>query len=421
MDKETLLDFLGQYDEDLYAELMNTDDVEGFISKHTADLQSFPGYAEIEKPKAKEPKERVKEAFVQYEGNHPDYVIEKAGLLGLEPADVNNYLAELAAEQKAAQDYQAQQQALYDRQQAVNGYTHPYFGMEETNPVNKLLNWAADRIISNDTKKAIIEDPNNTARIAGNAATDIGGTTLDFLPGFGGIVAGPAVRTVRDIAEDKELDDIIANRGTDLVTNLVLSQGLKGIPGVKDMGPLRKVEEKLPMNDWVVLAERAKKNKAALPELPKFKNMTEAQEWLLKQPKEQRAAYQKALDDAYGQGWRKDLDKTREVLEETRKKENRQTDRALNWQKENRVKAGIGEAIPQATVGLEKTAVHQTKDAAFGNDKKVANPKKIKGDYDKALDYIIEQNKRQWEAGFRPNSTDDIVAKAYQKWLKEEN
>ena len=50
MDKDTLLDFLGQYDEDLYAELMNTDDVEGFIAKHTAELQSFPGYAEIEKP-----------------------------------------------------------------------------------------------------------------------------------------------------------------------------------------------------------------------------------------------------------------------------------------------------------------------------------------------------------------------------------
>ena len=49
------------------------------------------------------------------------------------------------------------------------------------------------------------------------------------------------------------------------------------------------------------------------------------------------------------------------------------------------------------------------------------NPKKIKGDYDKALNYIIEQNKRQWAAGFRPNSTDDIVAKAYQKWLLEEN
>lgn len=421
MDKDTLLDFLGQYDEDLYAELMDTDDVQGFINKHRADLQSFPGYAEIEKGPEKTPKERVKEAFTSYTDNNPYYVEEKAQLLNLKPEEVNSLLAELAAEQKAAEDYQAQQQLLYERQKAVNEYQHPYFGMDVDNPVNKGLNWLADQIISPDTRYAVIEDPSNTGRIYGNAAVDVIGTGADFLPGAGGIVVGPALRTARDIAEDKELTDIITDRGIDLVANLALNEGLKGMPGIRDLGPLRKVEEKLPMNDWTVQAERATRGKAKLPELPKFKNTTEAQEWILKQPKAQRDAYQKALDEAVGKKEiRESMSKTQDALDEARKQQNRQSERAQEWAKKHPVKAGVGEAIPKVTTGFEKTAVHKTKEK-FGDDKKVSNPKKIKGDYNKALDYIIEQNKRQWAAGFRPNSTDDIVAKAYQKWLEEEN
>jgi hypothetical protein len=422
MNKDTLLDFLGQYDQDLYNELMNTDDVQGFVNRHVKDLQSFPGYAEIEKGPEKTPKEKVKEAFTSYVDNNPYYVEEKAQLLNLKPDEVNSLLAELAAEQKAAEEYQAQQQLMYDRQKAVNDYQHSYLGMDTANPVNKILNWAADKIISDDTRKAIIEDPNNTARIAANAAVDVGGTAADFMPGVGGIVVGPALRTGRDIAEDKDLADIVVDRGADLGANLVLNEGLKGIPGVRDFGPLRKVEEKLPTNEWVELAERANKNKGALPDMPKFKNLTEAQEWILKQPKAQRDAYQKALDEAVGKKEvREAMSKTQEALDEARKQQNRQTERAKEWAKQNKGKAAVGEAIPQLTTGLEKTGVHMTKEGLSGDDKKISNPKKIKGDYDKALDYIIEQNKRQWAAGFRPNSTDDIVAKAYQKWLLEEN
>lgn len=420
MDKDTLLDFIGPYSDDLFSELMNTDDVQGFINRHRKELQSFPGYAEIEKGPEKTPKEKVKEAFTSYNDNDPYYVEEKAQLLNLKPDEVNSLLAELAAEQKAAEEYQAQQQLMYDRQQAVNDYQHSYLGMDTSNPVNKLLNWAADKIISDDTRKAIIEDPSNTARIAANAAVDVGGTAADFLPGVGGIVVGPALRTGRDIAEDKDLADIVTERGMDLGANLVLNEGLKGIPGVRDFGPLRNVEEKLPTNTWVEYAERASKNKKPLPELPTFKSYDEAMEWISKQPKAQRDTYMKALDDAYGKGFNKDLGKARETLEETRLKENRQTERAKEWAKEHQVKAGVGEAIPQVTKGLEKTGAHKTKEG-LTESKKIQNPKKIKGDYDKALDYIIEQNKRQWAAGFRPNSTDDIVAKAYQKWLLEEN
>lgn len=421
MNKDTLLDFLGQYDQDLYNELMNTDDVQGFVNRHIKDLQSFPGYAEIEKGPEKTPKEKVKEAFTSYVDNNPYYVEEKAQLLNLKPDEVNSLLAELAAEQKAAEEYQAQQQLMYDRQQAVNDYQHSYLGMDTSNPVNKLFNWAADKIISDDTRKAIIEDPNNTARIAANAAVDVGGTAADFMPGVGGIVVGPALRTGRDIAEDKELADIVTERGMDLGANLVLNEGLKGIPGVQDLGPLRKVEEKLPTGKWVEQAERAARNKGKLPEIPKFKNIPEAQEWIMKQPKAQRDAYQKALDDAYGKKEvREAMSKTQDALDKARKQQNKNTERARRWAKEHPVKAGVGEAIPLVTVGAEKTGVHKAKEGLTGSEK-ISNPKKIKGDYDKALDYIIEQNKRQWAAGFRPNSTDDIVAKAYQKWLLEEN
>ena len=421
MDKDTLLDFLAPYDEDLYAELMNTDDVQGFINKHRADLQSFPGYAEIEKGPEKTPKERVKEAFTSYTDNNPYYVEEKAQLLNLKADEVNALLAELAAEQKAAEEYQAQQQLLYERQKAVEEYQHPYFGMDVDNPINKGLNWLADQIISPDTRKAVIEDPSNTGRIYGNAAVDVIGTGADFLPGVGGIVVGPAIRTGRDIAEDKDLADIVIDRGADLGANLVLNEGLKGIPGVRDLGPLKKVEEKLPMNEWTTQAERAARGKAKLPEVPKFKTTAEAQEWIMKQPKAQRDAYQKALDEAVGKKEiRESISKTQEALDEARKQQNRHSERAQQWTKEHPVKAGIGEAIPKVTTGVEKTTVHKSKEQ-LKDDKKVSNPKKIKGDYNKALDYIIEQNKRQWAAGFRPNSTDDIVAKAYQKWLEEEN
>lgn len=420
MNKDTLLDFIGPYSDDLFNELMSTDDVEGFINRHRKELQSFPGYAEIEKGPEKTPKEKVKEAFASYDDNDPYYVEEKAQLLNLKPDEVNSLLAELAAEQKAAEEYEKQQQLLYDRQQAVNNYQHPYFGMDVDNPANRALNWIADRIISNDTRKAVIEDPSNTARIVGNAATDIGGTAADFIPGIGGIVVGPAIRTARDVAEDKDVSDIITERGIDLGTNLVFNEGLKGIPGAKDFGPLRRVEEKLPTGKWTEFAEQAKNYKATLPEIPKFKNRAEALEWLSKQPKAQQEAYQKALFDAYGKGWRKELDKAREVLDEARKKENRNSKVAAEWKKEHQVKAGVGEAIPLATTGLEKTGAHKSKEALSG-DQKIANPKKIKGDYDKALDYIINENKRFWAAGFKPNSTDDIIAKAYQKWLLEEN
>lgn len=40
-------------------------------------------------------------------------------------------------------------------------------------------------------------------------------------------------------------------------------------------------------------------------------------------------------------------------------------------------------------------------------------------DYDKAIDYVIDDYKRMWDAGFVPHDDGSIVYEAYQKYLKD--
>lgn len=422
MNKDELLDYLASTDAELYKDLMSYDGkTEDFYKQNKQRLRELPDFPDVEdKLKApKTPKERVKDAFDDYDGLDPYYVEQKANKLNLNVDEVNKWLNELYNERKAAEEFEKKAQLDYERQKAVDDYQHRYFGMSEDNPLNKGLNKLADLVISNDTKKAIIDDPNNTAGIMGNAGADIVGTSLDFLPGYGGVIAGPAVRAARNYANGKDLDEVILNAGTDAGTNLVLMHGLKGIPGVKDIGPLHKIEEKMPWNDWVKLSERAGTKAKKLDDVPKLNTYAEAQEWINKQPKEYKDVYQKAYD-ASKHSPNASIQEANKALNEQKNLIQRQSYRATQWAKEHPVKSAIGANVPGAIIGTERTALHKETNDMLNKQDKPVNPKKIKGDYNKALDYLIEKNKRQWDAGFAPReNAGEITWEAYKKWMEE--
>ena len=252
-----------------------------------------------------------------------------------------------------AQDRQQMIKELSDvdlkkaREQAVNE-DYSYLGMDKDNPINKGLNWLADKIISEDTKKAIIEDPSNTARIVGNAATDIGGTAADFLPGVGGYVVGPAIRMGRDIAEGKDASTIAENVGKDLAVNAVVGASVKGIGGIPDdvqffKGIAKKLKDSV--GKWDNLIEQSKKDipNAKTPHTTKTK--TEMQDFVDDLPAHERSAYDEVLKDG---NW-----KNKEAVEEAHKKAKTEVSKQRHARTEakKRVEANPGKAATATVFG----------------------------------------------------------------------
>lgn len=129
--------------------------------------------------------------------------------------------------QKIADEYKREAESKYARQKAVDDYQHSYLGMDLDNPINKGMNWLADLVISDKTKKAVVEDPNATGRALANVGVDVVGTGADFLPGIGGIVVGPALRTGRDIAEGDKATDALKRGGVDIGLNFAFAKAGK--------------------------------------------------------------------------------------------------------------------------------------------------------------------------------------------------
>lgn len=396
-----------------------------FIKKWAPYIQeNFENWEEIDYSANEPLKNRMAKDGVNTDliGN-ANYLAGLARKYGSTPEEVSNAFGEILKDkqaadekQKIADEYKREAELKYNRQKAVDEYEHSYLGMDKDNPLNIGLNKLADFLISDKTKKAVIEDPDNTARALGNVAVDIGGTVADFAPGIGGVVIGPAVRTARNIAEGDDALTVLSDAGTDVVGNWALAHGLKGLPGIGDFGPLRKIEEKIPTNEWAAQAERAASAGKKVADLPKFKTYSEAQEWIMKQPKEHRDMYQKALDESFGGVKKANLEDVQKALTEERKRQNRLSSRAEEWVKEHPVKAGAGKAVTRGTIGAERTAARAKTETA--TEYKVNNPKKIKT-YDDAIGFIIDSNKRQWEAGFKPRDMSGIVGEAYKKWESE--
>lgn len=422
--KDKLLDFLNAVNaEDLWNELYRTDDVDSFIRNNQKVLRQYPNYAEYESDD-RSPEDKVRGAFTDFDVTHhnANYLEGMANKLGI-PTDVlKSTLTDIYTKDKAAADYMRDKEIKYKRQQAVNDYQHSYLGMDLENPFNRFLNAFADIIISPYTKQAIIDDPDNTARLVANATTDIGSTFADFLPGVGGVVAGPGIRTVRAIAEGDEIGDALLRGGSEVLGNQLLSKGIHGVPGFGDIGWLHTLKNKaMPkVSEWGKKAAKADEHlKAPLPDVPTdVKTYVQAQDWIMHQPEWARGAYENALDDSFRNVKNADLPGARKTLEQQRLKENRVIDRARDWTKAYKYKASVGRDADQAIVGTERTALQKnlTSKAGERKDKTITSTKKATN-YNKTLEWIIENNKKFWESGFKPNA--GIELDAWEKWNAE--
>lgn len=319
--------------------------------------------------------------------------------------------------QKIADEYKREAESKYARQKAVDDYQHSYLGMDLDNPLNIGLNKLADFIISDKTKRAVVEDPNDAGRIAGNIAVDIGGTAADFIPGVGGYVIGPTIRTGRNIAEGDKTSDIVREAALDFGGNIALSQGLKGIPGIGDFGPLRKIEDKT-IGKWKEVAENLEKdvNFDNVFTVPSFASKGEFFKWAEKLPSATRKDVQKIIASSSEADVRKNLQGyvKKNIEEGTRLSENMPYYK--KYAAEHPVQTFVGKVIEPVTVGAERTAAERG--TRTPTEYKTSSPKKIKT-YDDAIGFIIDNNKRQWEAGFKPHDMNSIVGEAYKKWESE--
>lgn len=398
----------------------NEDKLNEFYKKNKSTLETLKGYNEFDWSFGKPLKERLEGA--NYEQFDPNYIEGLALKLHSTPEEVASALSEIKAKkdaakekQKLADEYKREAEARYARQKAVDEYQYPYFGMDLDNPVNKGLNWVADQLISDKTKRAVVEDPNDAGRIAGNIAVDIGGTAVDLMPGVGGYVIGPALRTGRNIAEGDKAGSIIKDAAFDFGGNAALAKGLKGIPGIGDLGPLRKVEEKIPLNEWAAKAKTAKTPvKNVVLELPPA-DPKEIGKWIEKQPAELRKEFYKVVEENPS-NVREALIKKIDELGDIANKDTYKQMVAEQWVKENPWKARIGTRAEPTIVGIERTVTeHGTRTPT---EYKTGSPKKIKT-YDDAISFIIDNTKKQWEAGFVPTPDQGIVYEAYKKWESE--
>lgn len=409
-----------------------------FLKKWSPYIQeNFQNWEEIDYKQGQPLSERLSADNVSYDKPNENIIEGLARKYNSTPEEISKALSEIKAktaasnaEEQKAKDYQKERQLLADRQKAVDNYQHSYFGMDKDNLLNIGLNKLADLVISDDTKRAIVEDPNNTSRIIGNAAVDIGGTALDFTPGAGkaakavSYLAGPALRTGRDVAEGKSGADIAKNAAIDFGGNVVLGEGLKGISGLGDMGALRKVEEKIPTNEWAETARTS--NKSLEKSWPKIEgvstNKKQFDAALKGQPSSAKKEYKSIYNSNEVQGNQELLEKK---IEEARKKHNAQvqeTNRerisARSELKGKIVKPFVGQTIDAGTIGIERSATKKLKTTP----PKYTKPSEVKDikTHDDALNYIIENTKSQWEAGFKPNPVKgDILFEAYKKWESE--
>lgn len=397
----------------------NLTKLNAFLKKNDALLQTLKGYNEFDWNVDKPLKERL--AGTNYTQRDPNYIEGLSLRYNATPEEIISTLDALQAEkeaaaekQKLAEEYKHEAEAKYARQKAVDDYQHSYLGMDLDNPINKGLNWLADAIISDKTKRAVVEDPNDAGRIAGNAAVDVISTGLDFAPGYGYVFA-PLVRTGRNIAEGDKVSDIVKEAGADIIGSVALGQGLKGLPVARDLGPLHKVEEKIPLNEWAAKAKTAKTPvKNVVLELPPA-DPKEIGKWIEKQPAELRKEFYKVVEENPS-NVREALIKKIDELGDIANKDTYKQMVAEQWVKENPVKAKTGIVAEQGVLGTERTlAVQPFKSET---NYRTSNPKKIKT-HDDAISFIIDSNRRQWEAGFKPRDMSGIVGEAYRKWESE--
>ena len=437
MNKDDLQEWLDEtvvngetYDE-LSRTLAESKNPEEWFAANSSTLKLYPGYNKFAK-QTKPLDERFKSELGKedWEKASKAFRLDVAKALGVDESELDKVFKDLSEKQELTNKFQSEEQAKFDRKKLVDDYVHSYLGMDERNPVNKALNAVADFVISDDTRKAVAEDPNNSGRIAGNAAVDIVGSTGDILPGVPGVVIGPTLRTGRNIAEGKEIDDIAGNAVADYGSNFALEKGLKAfIPGLRGRGAAQQVEDIFPFRKWAEKARRAEKAAKTSKEIdksviPVFSSEDEARRWA--NTLEDEAIRNKYLDLIYTNRGKPIVDLNKALgVQEKEIKDNllKQYWKDLSYKESKEkdlgnVKSMLGIGYEDLIRGTERVAAQKGQSKVNSKmEQKIENPSKIQGKYDKALDYIIRRYESDWENGKNEPSTENkLVHDAWLKW-----
>lgn len=385
-------------------------------------------------------KERVKDAFGT-EIPSENWLLEmhEKELSDIPIKDVRTAIDELQTEkeeenekQKIANEYKREAETRFERQKAVDNYKYPYLGLDDDNPINRFLNGVADILISDDTRKAIIDDPNNNAGIIGNAATDIVGTGADIIPGYGALI-GTGLRTARDIVNDKDWSDIV-RRG-------LVDAAIAGGPSL--WGKLKGVKRDVDAveNASSILDNLSPEAKTASDYIKKGKEYDKLFEVNVKKTglnamnddvmRETFANMSKEDFALYKAQLKKKNPKMYDVIKDV-KYENRADGvlDAYNKKAAEGASFADNELVQAKLYKKQNPKKYAAYKVAKGIENKVSGPatkislheagEQKKPRYTKdVINYIIDTTAKQWEAGFIPTPKQGIVYEAYKKWESE--
>lgn len=440
---------------DVYNQIMSdaeTLDMSDFNKKWDKFLRDHStGWKDI-RSDTKPLKERVSETFKDDLNPSDNWIYENF------PADnteaIKTILQQLREEElnkKAVQNVtnaaKEAEELRFARQKAVDGYKHPYFGGTGDEWYNVVPNKLADFIISDATKRQIIEDPNADGKIAANAAIDMAGFVSDFTPGYGQLV-GPTLRTARNAAIGKNAEDVVKEAIPDVAFGLFGAKGAKKFKtkGVQDDAiDVAENASNILNNKYskaaTVLDTEAKKaedfGKGMKAVGDAIANIEDEAVFLadaLKDPKtwaewveshaDKPLEYEILKDIPYGDA--------ESVLQNLKKKSDKWTDwynndyqRALTVKENNtglyNVNRVINKSAPYAKLAGTGVAHHGT---AAGTEKTpytVSNPVNIKTDkIEQVKEWYKNQYARQWEAGFVPRKDDELKYQAWLEWKYNE-
>lgn len=412
IDEEKLEKLLEDNYGSLYAELQRMP-VEEFVSKYRDDLLGVPGFLDLYNQNMSAPHgltddqidsyfdtDAEKFAYRKYEADYQKQLEEKK-------KDVEAYDPEYERRRKLAEEYK-----------------HSYLGMDIDNPINKGLNAIADLVISPSTKDAVARGKDDV-EIMLRGASDIAAAGLDATPGAGKIAkgisyfAGPAIRSINRATSDSDMP--ASEYAKDFATNLVLGEGLKGIAGIQDLGPIQNILDKLPFQKWydIVKGTNTKIRKFHIP----HKGETTS-EFLSRIPVKERQLYIDNAVNAAGDefttaakfgGGKEGAEKAASsVIENAQKEQMKEAVKDAikigydaTWVKKHPIAATVGLGFGATAKATEEALARKALERA--DDSKERKQKR-----DSALDFIINKNERMWKAGFKPRG--GIELEAWKKW-----
>lgn len=415
IDEEKLEKLLEDNYGSLYAELQFTP-VDEFITKNKDELMGVPGFLDLYNQTMNAPHGMNSEQIDSYFDN----ASEKDAYRKYE----NEYQKQLQNKEKDIADYDPEKER---RRQLVNEYQHDYKLLPPAG--DWLANKLADLVISPATKEAII-DQKPTDEIMTRGASDIVAAGLDAYPGTKLIgkgvsyLAGPTIRSINRAASDKDFD--FADYAKDYGTNIVLGEGIRGLAGIKDLGPVQKVLDKMPLNKWYDIVKSIAGTKLRKFTIPKEGEKTA--DFLSRIPTAERDLYletaAKADIDAIQEAAKNNI--PNEIMEDLEKSNARraiitkQRDEILehaknqkknswnyDWVRKHPTKALVGGVYGSGGKAVEEGIARKALEPE-------GNAKERKQKRDSALDYIIKENERMWKAGFKPNG--GIELQAWRKW-----